>query len=297
MLGSWETMNTNKTSVIALIGISAHEVRVMQTICLISKSRSHSYVLQDEVPKSPADIVIVDQDNPDALAAWERYRVENQMISVIMLTRRPGTDPSVHQLGRPLMATRLLNLMDQIPRTQESLAFTPSHTQDNHTLTTTGQLKTKQGMQMNLQRKGIHTTALVVDDSLPVRQQIKQYLAPLVSNVELVEDGEKALTSIASRSYDIIFLDVVLPGMDGYKICREIKRNKNTKRTPVIMLTGKSSPFDMVKGKLAGCDTYLTKPVKSAIFVEIVQKYLKKSRSIEIDEDRDTFPSSVPRHT
>jgi twitching motility two-component system response regulator PilG len=100
-------------------------------------------------------------------------------------------------------------------------------------------------------------------------------LAPLVGRVDLAEDGEQAVKFIANRSYDIIFLDVVLPGMDGYKICREIKRNKRTKNTPVIMLTGKSSPFDMVKGKLAGCDTYLTKPVDGIMFKEVVQKYLK----------------------
>jgi twitching motility two-component system response regulator PilG len=296
-MGSWETMNTNNTSVIALIGISAHEVRVMQTICLISKSRSHSYVLQVDAPNSSADIVIVDQDNPDAIAAWKRYQAKNQMIPVIMLSRRPAADSTVHQLGRPLMATRLLNLLDQIPRKQESPAFTPSKTDARPKRTTVDQAKTTgmHGVQID-QHKGIHTTALVVDDSLPVRQQIKQHLAPLVGRVELAEDGEQALRSIERRPYDIIFLDVVLPGMDGYKICREIRRNKSTKRTPVIMLTGKSSPFDMVKGKLAGCDTYLTKPVEGAMFLEVVQKYLKKSRSIEFDEDSERFTNSAPRH-
>ena len=266
----------------------------MQTICLISKSRSHSYLLQDDAPNSPADIVIVDQDNPDAMAAWKRYQSNNQMIPVIMLTRQPGKDPSVHQLGRPLMATRLLNLLDQIPRTQESPAFTSSQTPGDPSFTTAKKLKTSHHGQIDLQQQ---TKALVVDDSLPVRQQIKQHLASLIGSVDLVEDGEQALKSIMNRSYDIIFLDVVLPGMDGYKICREIKRNKNTKRTPVIMLTGKSSPFDMVKGKLAGCDTYLTKPVEGATFVEVVEKYLKKSRTIELEEAHDKFTSSVPRHT
>ena len=297
VMESWEVMNTNSTSVIALIGISAHEVRVMQTICLISKSRPHNYVLQNDTPDSPADIVIVDQDNPDAMAAWKRYQNKNQMIRTIMLTRRPGKDASVPQLARPLMATRLLNLLDQIPRIQESPAFTPSDPQGDSTPTTGEEFKTTRGTNIGSPHKDIHTLALVVDDSLPVRQQIKQHLAPLVDSVELVEDGEQALRSIANRSYDIIFLDVVLPGMDGYKICREIKRNKNTKRTPVIMLTGKSSPFDMVKGKLAGCDTYLTKPVNGTTFVEVVQKYLKNSRSVEFDEDLNKFTSNVPRHT
>ena len=96
--------------------------------------------------------------------------------------------------------------------------------------------------------------------------------------MDLAEDGERAIELIAGERYDIVFLDVVLPGMDGYKICRTIKRDKRTKGTPVIMLTGKSSPFDRVKGKLAGCDTYLTKPVDHATFQQVVRQYLTQRK-------------------
>jgi twitching motility two-component system response regulator PilG len=289
-------MNTNNTSVIALLGISAHEARVMQTICLISKSRSHRYVLHDEAPTERADILIVDQDNPDAMAALKRYQAENQMISVIMLTRRPGSDPSVLQLGRPLMATRLLNLLDQIPQNQESPAFAATQKDAEPIAVAADASMTADSVNLGPRQKGFHPSALVVDDSLPVRQQIEQHLRPLVGRVDLAEDGEQALRYIANRTYDIIFLDVVLPGMDGYKICREIRRDKSTKRIPVIMLTGKSSPFDMVKGKLAGCDTYLTKPVDGATFVETVQKYLKKKPSNQFEKDQGMFTNSAHGH-
>ncbi len=64
--------------------------------------------------------------------------------------------------------------------------------------------------------------------------------------------------------------------MDGYQICRTIKRAKKTKGTPVIMLTGKASPIDRVKGKLVGCDAYLTKPVDHVKFDKVVQTYLPR---------------------
>ena len=287
-------MNTHNTSVITLIGMSAHEVRVMQTICSISKSRPHRYMLQDDVPAARPDIVIVDQDNPDAMVVWKRFQAKHQMISSIMLTRRPGSDPSVYQLGRPLMATRLLNLLDQIPRTQESPAFVHPQTIETPMAARAELLQAAYRNAISEKQAGARSTVLVVDDSLPVRQQIGHHLASLVGSVDLAEDGEQAVKYIANRSYDIIFLDVVLPGMDGYKICREIKRNKRTKRTPVIMLTGKSSPFDIVKGKLAGCDTYLTKPVDGATFKEVVQKYLQKSASSEADNSCDKFVRSIP---
>ena len=289
-------MNTNNTSVITLIGISAHELRVLQTICLISRSRPQTYVLQNDVPSAKPDIAIVDQDNPEAIAAWQRFQAGNPMIPVIMLTRQPGPDPSGYQLGRPLMATRLLNLLDQIQLTEENPAFTPLQTDGTKQSMRTPEPLAAQKPVAGKDKKGLRLAALVVDDSLPVRRQIGLHLAPLVGRVDLAEDGERAVEFIESRSYDIIFLDVVLPGIGGYEICRQIKRDKRTKVTPVIMLTGKSSPFDRVKGKLAGCDTYLIKPVDDTTFEAVVRKYLKKRRASESDEDRGKFSSSVPGH-
>ncbi|MEN8167461.1 MAG: response regulator [Pseudomonadota bacterium] len=289
-------MIAKNTSVIALVGVSAHELRVLQTICVISKDRPQIYVLQDEIQSATADIAIVDQDNSKAMAAWQRFQTSNPAIPVIMLTRQPKPDPSGYQLGRPLMATRLLNLLDKIQQTLGSPAFAPPQTDGTKESTRTPEPQAAQQSAVGKDEKGSRLTALVVDDSLPVRRQIGLHLTPLVGRVDLAEDGERAVEFIAHRSYDIIFLDVVLPGMDGYKICREIKRNKRTKMTPVIMLTGKSSPFDRVKGKLAGCDTYLTKPVDDTTFDEVVQKYLKKRRASESGEGRGKLSDSVPEH-
>ncbi|MDS4042542.1 MAG: response regulator, partial [Candidatus Competibacter sp.] len=120
-------------------------------------------------------------------------------------------------------------------------------------------------------------TALVVDDSSTVRKQIELELKLFGIRIDAVESGELAFDLLAKNNYDMIFLDVVLPGVDGYQICKTIKKDKARKKTPVIMLTSKSSPFDRVKGALAGCDTYLTKPVKQSSFQKVVKKYLKSS--------------------
>ena len=74
--------------------------------------------------------------------------------------------------------------------------------------------------------------------------------------------------------YDIIFLDVVMPGVDGYEVCRRIRKNMLTKQTPVIMLTSKSSSFDRVRGAMAGCNSYLTKPVDYEKFHKVLEEYL-----------------------
>ncbi|NJN45180.1 MAG: response regulator [Candidatus Competibacteraceae bacterium] len=118
--------------------------------------------------------------------------------------------------------------------------------------------------------------ALIVDDSRPVRKQIELELKLFGIQVDSAESGEQAFDLLDQKTYNLIFLDVVLPGIDGYQICKTIKRDKTRKKTPIVMLTGKSSPFDRVKGALAGCDTYLTKPVKQASFQKVVKKYLDK---------------------
>ena len=93
---------------------------------------------------------------------------------------------------------------------------------------------------------------------------------------DIVEAGEQALERLDRNHYDIILLDVVMPGVSGYEVCKTIKRNRATKHTPVVMLTGKSSPFDKVKGKLSGCDSYLTKPVKLTEFRNTLERFLKQ---------------------
>ena len=115
---------------------------------------------------------------------------------------------------------------------------------------------------------------LVVDDSLPIRTQLKMALGDITENVDFAEDGEKAMALIEENQYNIIFLDVVLPDVDGYKICKTIKRDPAKRKTPVVMLTSNSSPADRVKGKAAGCDTYIIKPVKRVVFEEVVREFI-----------------------
>ena len=113
------------------------------------------------------------------------------------------------------------------------------------------------------------------DDSSTIRKQLEIELKIFDVQVDTAESAEQVFDLINRKIYDMIFLDVVLPGIDGYQICKIIKKDKDKKKIPVVMLTSKSSPFDRIKGALAGCDTYLTKPVKQASFQKVVKKYLK----------------------
>ncbi len=105
-------------------------------------------------------------------------------------------------------------------------------------------------------------------------------LAPYGFNVDFAETGEQAVGLTGTNEYTCVFLDVVLPGIDGYQVCKLIKGNKQAvKRTSVVMLTSRSSPFDKLRGSLAGCDEYLTKPVDENHLLEVIAKFLPSARA------------------
>jgi CheY-like chemotaxis protein len=117
---------------------------------------------------------------------------------------------------------------------------------------------------------------LVVDDNLTVREFMRSKLAPFNFNVDYAESGEQAVGLTGHRRYACVFLDVVMPGIDGYQVCKLIKSKKAQGKTSVVMLTSKGSPFDKIRGAMAGCDAYLTKPVDEEKLLETIVRFLPK---------------------
>lgn len=103
--------------------------------------------------------------------------------------------------------------------------------------------------------------ALVVDDSTVVRRLMEFTLGPMGIELEFAGSGEDAIALTRRKRFDVVFLDVLLPGIDGYRVCKTIKGDKRTRSTPVIMLTSKNSAIDKVRGMMSGSDVYLTKPL------------------------------------
>src|SRR5690242_8984446 len=94
-----------------------------------------------------------------------------------------------------------------------------------------------------------------------------------------VKDGSAALAEVARSAPDLVVLDVMLPGMDGFEVCRTIKKDPATSWIPVVMLTAKKSSQDLERGRVAGADAYITKPFKSVKVLEIIDGLIKASRS------------------
>ena len=114
---------------------------------------------------------------------------------------------------------------------------------------------------------------MVIDDSNTIRRSAEAYLRQAGFNVVLAEDGFDALSKISDHHPQVIFVDIMMPRLDGYQTCALIKQNPTFKTTPVIMLSSKDGIFDRARGKLAGSDQYLTKPFTKEALVEAVHRH------------------------
>ncbi len=101
---------------------------------------------------------------------------------------------------------------------------------------------------------------LVIDDSKTIRRTAETLLSKEGCTVYTAIDGFDALAKIADHQPDVIFVDIMMPRLDGYQTCSLIKHNKTYRDTPVIMLSSKDGLFDRARGRIVGSEQYLTKP-------------------------------------
>lgn len=101
---------------------------------------------------------------------------------------------------------------------------------------------------------------LVIDDSKTIRRSAENLLSKEGCEVITATDGFDALAKIADSKPEIIFVDIMMPRLDGYQTCALIKNNSEFKTTPVVMLSSKDGLFDKAKGRIVGSDRYITKP-------------------------------------
>lgn len=114
---------------------------------------------------------------------------------------------------------------------------------------------------------------MVIDDSNTIRRSAEIFLLQAGCEVVLAEDGFDALAKISDHHPSVIFVDIMMPRLDGYQTCSLIKKNSKFKTTPVIMLSSKDGLFDRARGRMVGSDEYLTKPFTKESLLKAVKKY------------------------
>ena len=116
---------------------------------------------------------------------------------------------------------------------------------------------------------------MVIDDSNTIRRSAEIFLMQAGCQVILAENGFDALAKIADHQPDLIFVDIMMPRLDGYQTCALIKNNQMFKGTPVIMLSSKDGLFDRARGRMVGSDQYLTKPFTKESLLKAVATHVR----------------------
>jgi twitching motility two-component system response regulator PilG len=119
--------------------------------------------------------------------------------------------------------------------------------------------------------KGIKV--MVIDDSNTIRRSAEIFLNQAGCEVILAQDGFDALSKITDHEPDVVFVDIMMPRLDGYQTCSLIKRNVKYRGTPVIMLSSKDGLFDRARGRMVGSDQYLTKPFTKDTLLTAVREH------------------------
>jgi twitching motility two-component system response regulator PilG len=147
------------------------------------------------------------------------------------------------------------------------------------------------GMRTHLTQNGVNPTVLaekfmeddfqglkvmVIDDSKTIRRTAETLLKKVGCEVITATDGFEALSKIADHRPDIIFVDIMMPRLDGYQTTALIKNNKVFKTTPVIMLSSKDGLFDRARGRIVGSEQYLTKPFTKEELLGAIKKHVAK---------------------
>ncbi len=117
---------------------------------------------------------------------------------------------------------------------------------------------------------------MVIDDSQTIRRTAETLLAREGYQVITAQDGFEALSKVADYQPDIIFIDIMMPRLDGYQACALIKANPKFQGTPVIMLSSKDGLFDRARGRIVGSDEYLTKPFTKDELLGAVRAHVRK---------------------
>ena len=114
---------------------------------------------------------------------------------------------------------------------------------------------------------------MVIDDSNTIRRSAEIFLNQAGCEVILAQDGFDALSKITDHQPDVVFVDIMMPRLDGYQTCSLIKRNAKYRTTPVIMLSSKDGLFDRARGRMVGSDEYLTKPFTKDTLLTAVREH------------------------
>jgi len=220
------------------IGLARSESLVIRSLFRLAPELNEKFVFGEPTEDDQVDLMFVNGDDVISLKQWDAISKSRPEVVPILVVSEERNIPGIRMIKKPLAFKKFVQILELITSAESSVNLNAAN----------GKLPS--------------TRVLVVDDSFPARQYMKFKLEELTRGivnvtVDFAESGEAAVSAIENQAYDLAFLDVVLPGMDGYETCRKIRR---VQKLRVVMLTGQKTTLDKMQAKVAGSEDYLTKP-------------------------------------
>jgi len=250
---------------LAVKGLKPIERQLLEGLVKVSQRRTPRLEILNEMRAREADVVVVDTRDAAAMA-WAQQRPWLASRAVIWIDgtqAAPGHTLLRRPVQWPILPMVLARALECAP---DTAAGTPRSAAPE-----AAPAPRAAGGQVN--------QILVVDDSLAVRSHLRSLLEPAGYAVTDADCVAAAMKHIEQRRFDCVLMDVLMPQVDGYEGCHRIKaRLRGADALPVVMLTSKGSPFDRIRGKMAGCDAYLTKPVDPRHLNEVLAQQVAAHR-------------------
>ncbi|WP_168204801.1 response regulator [Noviherbaspirillum sp. UKPF54] len=275
-----EPQVASRRFVLEMLGFSETEKALLASTFRLTGRRAFCYAEPDG-PAERSDVYLVNADNPSGLQQMEA-RAPNAYAPALLIGRAPEDSPWP-AVEKPIRWMKLFEQLDQAMLAALSMrASRPAPNGGQWNGTDFRRAADRHRPQPELIAPPPAESVLVVDDSATVRAFMRTRLAPFRFDVDYAENGEAAVAMAQAKRYTCIFLDVVMPGMDGYQVCKRIKSDPATRGTAVVMLSSKSSPFDKFRGSWAGCDAYLGKPVGEDELLATIGRFQPSARRVAL---------------
>jgi twitching motility two-component system response regulator PilG len=263
---------------IEIVGFPEVERSMLASTFRLTGRRNFCYAEPAESEDRP-DIYLVNSDSPE-VGNLLASRKPNIHAPAVLIGRQPA-NLEWPQVTKPIQWMRLFEQLDAAMHAallQRSKRQASDTNWDGRTYRRSTDKSTPQEP-VYFEPKPVESV-LVVDDSATVRAFMRSKLAPFRFDVDYAESGEMAIDMAQSKPYTCVFLDILMPGIDGYEVCKRLKSNSFTKNMAVVMLSSKSSAFDKFRGSWAGCDAYLGKPVDEDELLATIARFLPSARAV-----------------
>ncbi|MDD2722825.1 MAG: response regulator [Methylovulum sp.] len=277
---------------ISTLGFPQTEESKLGKILPLAKHRQFS--LQPFLPQDLPDVLLVFGD-ADHYSTELNHLPAGHAVKIVTVAKQPPAQDTYYHLPFPLVASRVLRVLDKLSaadgmdsnlvktKVDEGIKIPEAGQGAAKTELLVGPVIDATSVAVTIPADVIENQTLpqyrvlVVDDSLPMQKALALELEKLAASVHIdfAGSGEEALEQTAVKEYDFIFLDIMMPGIDGFETCSQMRNRPNMKKLPIIMLSAKTSPMDEVKGVISGCTTYLVKPIVHEEFQKVMQRITK----------------------